>query len=183
VVLTAVALTPLVVLACSKGLEIEEWVAKADDVCQRAQANSDANPAPASPLPGDRLRVTAERSRAELDELRKLEDPVVRKSAVAEYLLTLEHRIDTLEHYADELDKAPLQGPRPDRSQLEELTTQAFTQAVALGLEDCNGGIDFSLDTTTTTAFAPDSTTPVPTAIGGQPENEETTEDLPGTPE
>jgi hypothetical protein len=184
VLLMMVAITPLVALACSHELAIDDWVVRADQVCERAQASSDANPAPQSPLPGDRLRLTAQRSRDELDELRKLDDPSTRKSSVAEYLLTLEHRSDELVNYADALDKAPAQGPLPDRSHLEDLTTQAYTQGVALGLEHCNGGIDFSVDTTTTTLVpSSESTTPVPTAIGGQPENEENTEDLPGTPE
>ena len=181
--LAVVAVLPLVALACSHELDIADWVTKADEICQQAQASSDANPGPQSPLPGDRLRLTAQRSRAELDELRKLDPPSQKRSSVAEYLLTLEHRADVLITYADELDKAPTQGPFPDRSQLEELTTQAFTQGVALGLEHCNGGIDFSIDTTTTTVPSPITSTPVPTGIGGQPENEENTEDLPGTPE
>ena len=44
--------------------------------------------------------------------------------------------------------------------------------AVALGLEDCAGGVDFAVNTTTSTALSElettESTAPVPTAIGGQ---------------
>jgi hypothetical protein len=165
-------------------ISIEEWVVRADQICQEAQEQSDANPAPESPLPGDKLRLTAKRTRDEVDDLRELDRPTEKKSAVAEYLISLEHRADELGNYADALDKTPAQGPLPDRTHLEELTNDSYTKGFALGLEKCNGGIDFSVDTTTTTLVpSSESTTPVPTAIGGQPEDEENTVDEPGSPE
>lgn len=181
--LLLVAIAPVVVVgACSHEVALTDWISQADAVCASAQASADENPIPASPLPGEELRVTAKRSRAELVELRKLDKTEEKSSAVSEYLLTLDHRADELENYAEKLDKTPAQDAPPSRVNLEELTTQAYTQSVALGLTSCNGGVDFTIDTTTTTLYVPnpDSTTPVVTGIGGQPEGQDTTEDKPG---
>ena len=149
--IVAVALVALLVLgACSHDVAIDDWLVRADDVCRQAQASADADPAPASPLPGDELRHLAQKSRDQLDRLRALALPDAQRSSVSEYLLTLDHRIEVLGNYADEVDRAPAQGPAPDRSRLEDVTTQANTQAVALGLEVCGGGVDRGVSTTTT---------------------------------
>jgi hypothetical protein len=95
----------------------------------------------------------------------------------------LDTLIAALEHYADELDKAPAQGPLPSRASLEQFTSEAFTQATALGLEQCAGGVDFAVDTTTTTTTtvpvpgSPTDSVTGPTGVAGQPEGEETTQD------
>ena len=180
-----VALVPLgVATACSREQPLPDWTARADAVCKQAQASADANPVPPSNLPGDALRTSAKRGRDELDELKKLDQPSQQKSAVAEYLITLERRSDALEAYGDALDKAPAQGPAPSRTLLEDVTGQAFTQAAALGLEECAGGVDFEFATTTTSPptlpNGPEPTTPVVTGIGGQPDGQDTTEDQPG---
>jgi hypothetical protein len=169
------------VVACSHELAIDDWLARADDICRQAQQAADANPAPQSPLPGDVLRLTASRSQAELDKLKDLDQPAENKQAVAEYLLTLGHRIDELGNYADAIDKAPAQGPAPDRTHLEDLTSEAFTEGVALGLNDCNGGVDFSIDNTTTSSADPLGSVPISTVPGGPPQSEDNTEDSPGT--
>jgi hypothetical protein len=169
----------LAVVACSHQQDLADWLRKADETCKRAQENADRNPAPQSPLPGDALRLSASRSRDELEELRALDPPTEQASAVAEYLIELGHRNDALEHYADDLDKAPAQGPLPSRSVLEETTTAAYTKAEALGLESCAGGIDFGVDTTTTTTSAPaDAVTTVPSTLpDGTPGNQFDTPD------
>lgn len=166
--------------SCSRDQPLADWLRQADEICRRAQESADKNPAPQSNLPGDKLRLSVKRSRDELDELKKLDTPSERTSPVAEYLITLEHRADALELYADELDKAPAQGPLPSRTTLEQFTSEAYTKATALGLEQCAGGVDFAVDTTTTTTTTPGlpvDTAPVPTGIAGQPEGEETTQD------
>lgn len=181
-----VALVPLVavlVASCSHEQAFDDWATKADAICKQAQQNADQNPAPQSKLPGEALRLSAKRSRDELDELKKLDAPTERTSAVAEYFITLDRRSDALERYGDELDKAPAQGPAPSRALLEDVTGQAYTQAAALDLEECWGGVDFQVATTTTTpstAPGPEPTTPVVTGIGGQPEGDDTTQDEPG---
>jgi len=148
-------------VACSHDLPLNEWLVKADAICRAAQDSADQNPAVQSPLPGDKLRLSAKRTRDELDKLKELDPPIEQKSPVAEYLIVLGHRADALENYAEALDKAPAQGPAPSRVTLEERTTEAYTQAQALGLNDCNGGIDFSVDTTSTTSTTtPDAEPP-----------------------
>jgi hypothetical protein len=94
--------------------------------------------------------------------MRELPPPSEQRDAVAEYLVTLEHRFDALDHYADAIDKAPTQGPAPDRRNLEDETTKAYTQAVALGLEKCNGGVDFNVDTTSSVPFGGDQSGTTP---------------------
>jgi len=177
--IAAAPLLGLLVAGCSHQQDLSDWLRKADAVCQRAQENADRNPAPQSPLPGDALRLSASRSRDELEELRQLDPPTEQSSPVAEYLIELGHRNDALEHYADDLDKAPAQGPLPSRSVLEETTTQAFTKAEALGLERCAGGIDFGVDTTTTTTSTPvDVASTVPATLpDGSPGNQFDTPD------
>lgn len=172
-------LLALVAVSCSHQQDLPDWLRKADEICRRAQENANRNPAPQSPLPGDALRLSAKRSRDELDELRQLDPPAEQASPVAEYLIELGHRNDALEHYADDLDKAPAQGPLPSRAQLEETTTAAFTKAQALGLENCAGGVDFGVDTTTTTTSAPpDAVTTVPSTLpDGSPGNQFDTPD------
>jgi hypothetical protein len=186
-VVLSVALLPvvtLVIASCSREQPLSDWATKADAVCRQAQQAADKNPAPESKLPGEALRLSAKRGRDELDELKKLDQPSERKSAVAEYFITLERRSDALERYGDELDRAPAQGPAPSRTLLEDITGQAYTQAAALDLEVCAGGVDFKLATTTTAPVtvpgATEPTTPVVTGIGGQPEGDDTTEDQPG---
>lgn len=182
--LAAACLVPLGVLACSGEQDLASWLNQADAICRQAQEAADAAPAPDSPFPGEPLRRTAERSRTELEQLRALDPPAQQSTGVGEYLATLNVRIEALEHAADELDAAPASGPLPSSESLQEYTNEAYTQAVALGLEDCAGGVDFALDTTTSTALSDlettESTTPVPTAAGGQPVGEETTEDKRG---
>jgi hypothetical protein len=146
----ALAAVALVLAGCSHDTGIDDWLAKADAVCREEQAAADADPAPGSPLPGDELRHLAQQGRDQLDRLRDLALPDEQRSSVAEYLLTLEHRIDVLGNYADELDRAPANGPAPDRRRLEDVTAQANTQAIALGLEACGGGVDLGVGTTTT---------------------------------
>jgi hypothetical protein len=173
----------LIISACATGQSLNDWLDKADAVCRAVQDNADRNPAPQSPLPGDEIRLSATRSRAALEELRELTPPDDRGSAVQDYLITLGRRVDALEHYAEALDKAPAQGPAPPRASLEDVTNQAFTQAVALGLEDCAGGVDFAVETTSTTTTMLEggpTTTPGPTGVAGQPEDEEVTQDQPG---
>jgi hypothetical protein len=166
------------IAGCRNEQPIDDWLADADVACHQAQAGADANPGPQSPLPGESLRRTAKHIEDEVDQLRQLAPPSERRAAVSEYLITLGHRVEILRNYGDALDKAPAQGPLPSRVRLEEITTQAYTQAVALGMEDCDGGVDFAIDTTTTTLVpGPAESSPVPTAIGGQPENEDTTQD------
>lgn len=179
--LAAAPLLALLVPACSKQQDLSDWLRKADEVCRRAQENADRNPAPQSPLPGDALRLSARRSRDELDELRQLDPPTEQSSPVAEYLIELGRRNDALEHYADDLDKAPAQGPLPSRALLEETTSGAYTKAQALGLETCAGGIDFGVDTTTTsTSIPPEAVTTVPATLpDGSPGNQFDTEDGP----
>ena len=154
------------IVACSRDLPINEWLTGADSICRRAQADADNNPAPQSPLPGDKLRLSAKRTRDELEELKKLDAPAEQKSPVAEYLIVLRLRADALENYAQALDKAPAQGPGPSRATLEERTTEAYTQAQALGLDTCNGGVDFTVDTTSTS-----TSTAVATVSGTAPED------------
>ncbi len=180
--LTLVACVPLAIAAaCSHTQSIDEWVSKADAICRQAQTNADSDPPPQSPLPGDRLRLTATRTRDEVDALRKLDEPSEQKSAVAEYFITLDHRDEALQNFAEALDKAPAQGPAPSRAVLEDVTTQAYTQAAALGLNDCNGGVDFAADTTTTTLVAPQDTAPPSTTSDGTPtDSEDDTQDQPG---
>ncbi len=177
-----VACAPLaVVAACSHEQSIDDWISKADAICRQAQDSADADPAPQSPLPGEKLRLTASRTRDEVASLRKLDSPSEQGSAVAEYLITLDHRNEALENYAEALDKAPTQGPPPPRNVLEDVTTQAYTQAAALGLNDCNGGVDFAADTTTTTLVPPPDTAPAPTVPGGtSTDSEDGTQDQPG---
>ena len=179
--LVAVCVVPLGVLACGGEQDLAGWLNQADAVCRAAQEAADAEPAPESPFPGDPLRRTAEQSRAELDKLRELDPPAQQATGVGEYLATLNVRIEALENTADALDAAPAGGPPPSSESLQDYTNEAFTQAVALGLEDCAGGVDFAVDTTTSTALSElettESTTPVPTAIGGQPLGQETTQD------
>jgi hypothetical protein len=176
----AVVVAPVVALACSHSLAFPDWVAQANALCQQAQQDADAHPAPPSPLPGDVLRLTATRSQTELDQLKALDPPDDRKTAVSQYLISLGHRIDALNLYAGALDKAPTGGTPPDRTALEQDTTDSFDQAQALGLDGCSGGIDFTVDTTTTTIDAGPTTAPMPTSVGGQPENEDNTPDAPG---
>jgi hypothetical protein len=172
------------VLACSGEQDLASWLSQADAICRQAQEAADAEPAPDSPFPGEPLRRTAERSRQELEQLRALDPPAQQATGVGEYLATLNVRIESLENTADALDAAPASGPPPSSESLQEYTNEAYTQAVALGLEDCAGGVDFAVDTTTSTALTDlettESTAPVPTAAGGQPVGEETTEDKRG---
>jgi hypothetical protein len=147
-----VAAVGLVLSACSQDVSIDEWLARADEVCRQEQASADADPAPASPLPGDELRHLAQQGRDQVERLRALDLPDAQRSSVSEYLLSLDHRIEVLRNYADEVDQAPAQGPAPDRSRLEDVTTEANTRAVALGLEVCGGGVDRGVITTTTAA-------------------------------
>lgn len=162
-----VAVLPVgALIACSHDLPINEWLTSADAICRASQTSADQNPAPQSPLPGDKLRLSAKRTREELDKLKELDTPTEQKSAVAEYLIVLGHRADALVNYAEAVDKAPAQGPAPSRTTLEERTTEAYTQAQALGLNDCNGGIDFTIDTTSTT-----TSTAVTNATGAGPED------------
>jgi hypothetical protein len=182
--LAAICLAPLAVVACGGEQDLASWLNQADAICRQAQEAADAEPAPDTPFPGDPLRRTAERSRAELEDLRALDPPAQQATGVGEYLATLNVRIEALENAADALDAAPAGGPPPSSESLQEYTNEAYTQAVALGLDDCAGGVDFAVDTTTSTALSElettESTTPVPTAIGGQPLGEETTEDKRG---
>jgi len=179
--LATLALVPLGVVACSGDQELSSWIDQADSICREAQSTADANPPPQSPFPGEPLRVTAERSRQALEKLRALDPPVQQATGVSEYLATLNVRIEALESTADALDAAPAAGPLPSSESLQEYTNEAYTQAVALGMEDCAGGVDFAIDTTTSTALseteAPESTAPIPTDVGGQPSGEATTED------
>ena len=173
----------LVVLgaACSHDLSLDDWVVRADAVCRQQQAAADADPAPPSPLPGDELRHLAQQSRTELDALRDLPPLEERRSSVAEYLLTLEHRIDVLGNFADELDKAPADGPEPDRGRLEDVTTQATTQAVALGLESCGGGVDLGTVSTSTTEAVLSGGAGVTDPPASSPDDDEiVTQDGPG---
>jgi hypothetical protein len=183
-VLATLCVVPLVVLACSGQQELTSWIAQADAICRDAQAAADVAPDPDSPFPGDELRATAERSRTELEKLRALDPPAQQASGVSEYLQTLSVRIEALENTAAALDAAPAAGPLPSSESLQEYTNEAYTEAVALGMDDCAGGVDFAVNTTTSTALSElestDSTAPVPTAIGGQPEGEDTTEDKAG---
>jgi hypothetical protein len=180
--LAAVALActvPIGVLACSSEQELSSWIDQADAICRSAQEAADAEPAPDTPFPGDPLRATAERSRAELDRLRELDPPVQQSEGVGEYLATLNVRIEALENTADALDAAPAGSP-PSSESLQEYTNEAYTLAVALGLEECAGGVDFTIDTTTSTALGNDavaSTSPVVTEVTGLPEGVETVED------
>ena len=179
--LAAICLLPLGVLACSGEQDLASWIDQADAICRQAQEAADADPAPETPFPGDALRRTAEQSRRELEQLRELDPPAQQATGVGEYLATLNVRIESLENTADALDAAPASGPPPSSESLQDYTNEAYTLAVALGLEDCAGGVDFAVDTTTSTALSElettESTAPVPTAIGGQPLGEETTED------
>jgi len=180
-VLASTPVMVLLVVSCSHQQDLSDWLRKADAVCKDAQGNADRNPAPQSPLPGDALRLSASRSRDELEALRQLDPPSAQSSPVAEYLIELGRRNDALEHYADDLDKAPAQGPFPSRAVLEDTTTQAYTKAEALGLGNCAGGIDFGVDTTTTTtSLAPDAVTTVPATLpDGTPGNQFDTPDGP----
>ncbi len=172
---------PLATLACSTEQELTGWIDQADAICRASQDAADAAPAPESPFPGEQLRRTADRSRDELGRLRALDPPIQQSSGVSEYLATLDVRIEALGNVADALDAAPTGGPPPSSESLQEYTNEAFTLATALGLTDCAGGVDFAVNTTTSTALSElgtvESTAPVPTAVGGQPEGEETTED------
>ncbi len=171
---------PIAVVACGGEQPLANWLDQADAICRAAQEEADASPAPESPFPGEPLRLTAERSRAELEKLRALDPPAQQSSGVGEYLATLNVRIEALESTADLLDAAPASEP-PSSESLQEYTNEAYTQAVALGLEDCAGGVDFAIDTTTSTMLGgvetTEATTPVETAVSGQPLGEETTED------
>jgi hypothetical protein len=170
---------PIAVVACGGEQPLANWLDQADAVCRSAQAAADEVPPPDTPFPGDALRVTAERSRSELEQLRALDPPAQQSTGVGEYLATLNVRIEALESTADALDAAPA-GEPPSSESLQEYTNEAYTQAVALGLEDCAGGVDFAVDTTTSTGLGvetTESTTPVPTAVSGQPLGEDTTED------
>jgi hypothetical protein len=179
--LALVCAVPVVVAACGGEQELASWLNQADTICRRAQEAADAEPAPDTPFPGDALRRTAERSRSELDQLRALDPPAQQASGVGEYLATLNVRIEALENTADALDAAPASGPPPSSESLQDYTTEAYTLAVALGLDDCAGGVDFAVDTTTSTVLSdlesPESTTPVPTAPTGLPLDQEATED------
>lgn len=183
--LLAVAVLPLLAVAlasCSRSSDITlaEWLSRADAICARAQEKADADPVD-SPLPGEALRVTATRTADEVDQLRALPSPDQNKAAVGDYLRSLDRRIEVLRAYADDVDKVPAGGQPPVIDKLVDATQDSVTQAVALGLESCAGGVDFTLQTTTTTSsLLPGETTPVPTAIGGQPENEENTVDEAG---
>jgi len=170
-----------VALSCSSQQSLSDWLRGADSICRRAQENADRSPAPQSPLPGEAIRLNATRNRDALEELRQLAPPTEQASPVAEYLIELGRRNDALEHYADDLDKAPAQGPLPSRALLEETTSGAFTKAQALGLESCAGGIDFGVDTTTTTtSLPPDAVTTVPATLpDGSPGNQFDTPDGP----
>lgn len=180
-VVAVLALVPPAIAACSSEQELSSWIDQADAICREAQAAADASAPPESPFPGEQLRVTAERSRAELEDLRALDPPVQQAAGVSEYLATLNVRIEALENLADALDAAPAAGPLPSSESLQEYTNEAYTQAVALGMVDCAGGVDFAVNTTTSTALseveAPESTAPVVTDAGGQPAGEQTTED------
>lgn len=180
VVAAAIALA-LVVVACSSEQELTSWIDQADAICRSSQQAADEDPVPDSPFPGDQLRATAEHSRSELEKLRALDPPVQQATGVSEYLATLNVRIEALENTADALDAAPAGGPPPSSESLQEYTNEAYTLAVALGMNDCAGGVDFAVDTTTSTALtateSTEPTTPPPTGVGGQPLGEETTED------
>ena len=171
----------LVVVACSSEQELTSWIDQADAICRSSQQTADDDPAPDTPFPGDELRRTAEHSRDELEQLRALDPPVQQATGVSEYLATLSVRIEALENTADALDAAPAGGPPPSSESLQEYTNEAYTQAVALGMLDCAGGVDFAVDTTTSTALSEvestEPTAPPPTGAGGQPLGEETTED------
>lgn len=169
------------VAACSATpIPLAAWITKADAVCTDAQELADQEAAPPGLLPGDPLRRAAKHSRNELDGLEKLDRPDERRTAVDEYLRTFRRRIDLLELYADEVDKTPTSAPAPPVDDLTSVTAQVLTQAVALGLERCGAGVDADLGPGAPTTTLPGDTTPVPTAVGGHPEDEETTEDLPG---
>lgn len=179
--LAVLCLAPVAVLACSSEQELATWIAQADAVCREEQEVADAAPAPDGPFPGDQLRLTADRSRSELERLRELTPPAQQSTGVSEYLATLNVRIEALENAADALDAAPASGPPPSSESLQEYTNEAYTLAVALGLVECAGGVDFAVDTTTSTALSelesPEPTAPMPTGAGGQPLGEDTTED------
>jgi hypothetical protein len=181
VTLALVCAVPIAVAACGGEQDLATWLDQADAICRQAQEAADAEPAPDTPFPGDALRRTAERSRTELDQLRALDPPAQQSSGVGEYLATLNVRIEALENSADALDAAPASGPPPSSESLQDYTNEAYTLAVALGLDDCAGGVDFAVDTTTSTALSElestDSTAPVPTAPTGIPLGEEATED------
>lgn len=180
-VLAAVVVLPLVALACSSDQALTSWIDQADAICRSAQEQADASPAPESPFPGEPLRLTAERGRVELEQLRALDPPTEQAAGVSEYLSTLSVRIEALDNTAAALDAAPAGGPPPSSESLQEYTNEAYTLAVALGMNDCAGGVDFAINTTTSTALSAtestDPTTPPPTGVGGQPLGEETTQD------
>jgi hypothetical protein len=106
---------------------------------------------------------------------------VQQATGVGEYLATLNVRIEALDNTAAALDAAPAGGPLPSSESLQEYTNEAYTLAVALGMLDCAGGVDFAVATTTSTALSEvestEPTTPPSTGAGGQPLGEETTED------
>lgn len=158
-------------------LSVAEWAVKADAICAGAQVAADADRPPPGQLPGAPLRNAASRTRTEVEALRALPRAPERRAAIDDYFRTLDRRNEVLDDYADALDKAPVSGPAPPIDTLAEVTSQAITQAGALGIERCGAGVDASLGPVATTTTTPGASTPVPTAIGGQPEDEETTED------
>lgn len=135
------------------------WVAEADAVCSSTQAAFDSEPPVVSPFPGEVLRLAADYSELQVEQLRDIGTPDERADEIERYLDTVEARNAALVEYADELDRSPAAGPGPSTDLLSEKTLDAAEQATALGLQICRVGVDPTISestsgTSTTSALA-----------------------------
>ncbi len=166
--------------SCSGQPTISDWLRQADAVCRTAEEASAADPIAVRPVPGDALRIGVERTRAEVDALRKLDRPREWSTAVSDYLLSLDRRNEVSEEYAKAIDRTPVNAEAPPRELVDRTAEDAANKAQALGLQWCDGGIDPTRsppDVGPTAPVTSDPTTPRPDSPETTSGYEATTED------